>query len=207
MIKKIFFLKLLLLLNFTIVLCQDIDKIVNKQIYTSYYSTKLKAPLYVEYELYNGGGNVSRKNMRFIEEDKTAKNKDYSRSGYDRGHLVSAEDFAYSSELEKLTFSYFNVFPQHPKLNRGSWKSWEHKIREESKKNPLKIYVGGIYGSKTIKNKIAIPDYCWKVVYNKKSQRLLHVLLFKNDSTQMVIRTTLESLRKQLNYNVNFYSK
>ncbi len=31
MIKKIFFLKLLLFLNFTIVLCQDIDKIVNNK--------------------------------------------------------------------------------------------------------------------------------------------------------------------------------
>jgi DNA/RNA endonuclease G (NUC1) len=58
-----------------------------------------------------------------------------------------------------------------------------------------------------IKNKIAIPDYCWKVVYNKKTQRLLHVLLFKNDATQMVIRTTLDGLRSKLNYNINFSPK
>ena len=143
---------------------QSIDKIVNKNIYISYYSSKLKVPLYVEYDLFRGGGSVSRKNMRFIEEETTAKNKDYAKSGFDRGHLVSAEDFAFDKQLETLTFSYYNVFPQHPKLNRGSWKAWEAKIREESHRYPLKIFVGGIYSTKKIKNKIGVPDYCWKVV-------------------------------------------
>jgi endonuclease G len=93
---------------------QNIDKVVNKNIYTSYYSIKLKVPLYIEYDLFKGGGSVSRKNMRFIEEETTAKNKDYAKSGFDRGHLVSAEDFAFDKQLEILTFSYYNVFPQHP---------------------------------------------------------------------------------------------
>jgi endonuclease G len=207
MIKRSIFLLLFVFVNLSISFCQEIDKVVNKQIYTSYYSIKLKVPLYIVYELNNGGGDVSRKGMRFIEESITANNKDYSKSGYDRGHLVSAEDFAFNKYLEELTFSYFNVFPQHPKLNRGSWKAWENKIRLESKRSPLKIYVGGIYGTNKIKNKIAIPDYCWKVVYNKKTQRLLHVLLFKNDATQMVIRTTLDGLRSKLNYNINFSPK
>ena len=35
------------------------------QIYTSYFSYSLKAPLYVSYDLYNGGGDYSRKNLRF----------------------------------------------------------------------------------------------------------------------------------------------
>jgi endonuclease G len=185
-------------------LSQNIDKVVNKQIYISYYSIKLKVPLYVEYDLFRGGGSVSRKNMRFIEEETTAKNKDYAKSGFDRGHLVSAEDFAFDKKLENLTFSYYNVFPQHPKLNRGSWKAWEAKIREESKKYPLKIYVGGIYSTNKIKNKIGIPDYCWKVVLNKQNGRLLHVLLFKNDATQATYRTTLSDLQKKLSYKINF---
>jgi endonuclease G len=183
---------------------QSIDKIVNKNIYISYYSNTLKVPLYVEYDLFRGGGSVSRKNMRFIEEETTAKNKDYAKSGFDRGHLVSAEDFAFDKQLESLTFSYYNVFPQHPKLNRGSWKAWEAKIREESQRYPLKIFVGGIYSTKKIKNKIGVPDYCWKVVINKKTGKLMHVLLFKNDETQAAFRTTLDDLQKKINYKINF---
>jgi endonuclease G len=142
--------------------------------------------------------------MRFIEEETTAKNKDYAKSGFDRGHLVSAEDFAFDKQLESLTFSYYNVFPQHPKLNRGSWKAWEAKIREESQRYPLKIFVGGIYSTKKIKNKIGVPDYCWKVVINKKTGKLMHVLLFKNDETQAAFRTTLDDLQKKINYKINF---
>ena len=87
MIKKFIYLFLFAFINLSISFGQEIDKVVNKQIYTSYYSTQLKVPLYVVYELNNGGGDVSRKGMRFIEESYTATNKDYSKSGYDRGHL------------------------------------------------------------------------------------------------------------------------
>jgi endonuclease G len=202
-ISKIGLLFLLLLL-FQILNGQKIEKVIDKQIYQSYYSNSLKVPLYVVYNMYNGGGDFSRKHLKFIEEEGTAKNKDYAKSGFDRGHLVSAEDFAFDGELEKRTFSYYNIFPQHPKLNRGSWKSWETTIRNESKKWPLKIYVGAIYGDKKIKNKIAIPEYCWKVVINKKNGLILHSLLFKNDQTETVSRISIQELKNKLNYPIEF---
>ena len=67
---------LIFLLIFTInVNGQKIDTIVDKGIYKSYYSFVLKSPLYVVYDLYKGGGNVSRKGLRFNNEDKTASNR------------------------------------------------------------------------------------------------------------------------------------
>jgi len=127
---------------------QQIDLVINKSIYISHFSKELKVPLYVEYDLYQGGGNSSRAHMRFKEELGSARSKDYKKSGFDKGHLVNAEDFAFDPSKEVLTFSFYNCFPQVPRLNRGSWKSWETTIRKESQKWPLKIYVGGIYGSK-----------------------------------------------------------
>jgi len=183
---------------------QRIDKVIDKQIYRSYFSYTLKAPLYVVYNLYNGGGDNSRKNLRFKEEFGTAKNKDFLKSGFDKGHLANAEDFAYNSDFEKLTFSLYNVFPQDPKLNRGAWKTWETAIRNESKKWPLRIYVGAIYGTRKIKGKIAIPEYCWKVVINKKTGLILHSLIFKNDVTEAVLRITLQDLKNKLTYPVDF---
>jgi len=185
---------------------QKIDQIVNKEIYTSYFSNELKVPLYVVYYLNNGGGDFSRSKLRFIEERNTAKNSDYSKSGYDRGHLVSAEDFAFDYRKEALTFSYYNCFPQTKHLNRGSWKVWENTIRNESKRWPLKIYIGGIYGQNKIRGKIGIPDYCWKVVYNQKSGLILHALIFSNDNIGTVRRTTLGELKLLLKYPVEFAS-
>ena len=205
MMKNKFLTLLLLILTFSS-FSQKIDKIINKEIYTSYYSNSLKVPLYVVYYLSNGGGNYSRAKLRFIEEKNTAKNSDYSKSGYDRGHLVSAEDFAYDHRKQSLTFSYYNCFPQTQSLNRGSWKVWETTIRNESKRWPLKIFIGGIYGQKKIRGRIGIPDYCWKVVYNQKSGLILHALIFSNDNIGSVRRTTLSELKSLLKYPVNFSS-
>ena len=158
---------------------QKINVVVNKEIYTSYYSTDLKVPLYVVHYLFNGGGDFSRSKLRFIKEKNTASNSDYAKSGYDRGHLVSAEDFAYDYRKQAITFSYYNCFPQTRHLNRGAWKSWENTIRNESKRWPLKIYTGGMYGNRRIRGKVGVPDYCWKVVYNQKTGLILHALITK----------------------------
>jgi endonuclease G len=183
---------------------QRIDTVVNKQVYRSYYNFKMKSPLYVVYYLYKGGGGCSRKKLRFVSEYKTALNSDYVKSGYQRGHLVNAEDFAFDCEKERCTFSYYNCIPQHPKLNMGSWKSWETTIRNESQKDLLKIYTGGIFGNLRIGNGVAVPDYCWKVVYNTRTKLILHALLFKNDASQSVQRITISQLKQLLNYHVDF---
>jgi DNA/RNA endonuclease G (NUC1) len=205
--KRSIFIQVVFFLFFIQSYSQKIDRIVNKEIYTSYFSNELKVPLYVVYYLDNGGGDFSRAKLKFIEGVKTAKNSDYAKSGYDRGHLVSAEDFAYDYRKEALTFSYYNCFPQTPRLNRGSWKVWENTIRNESKKWPLKIYTGGIYGQNKIRGRIGIPDYCWKVVYNQKSGLILHALIFNNDNIGTVRRTTISELKSLLKYPVEFSSK
>ncbi len=192
-----------LLFSFNI-FSQKIDFVVDKSIYKSYFSKALKVPLYVEYELFHGGGNASRAYLKFEAEFATAKNKDYNKSGYDKGHLVSAEDFAFDINKEKKTFSFYNCFPQNPKLNRGAWKVWEAKIRGESQRWPLKIFTGGIYGNRKLNHKVAIPEYCWKVVFNQKNHLIMHVLLFKNDNTGAVQRVTLSELKVLLNYPVPF---
>jgi endonuclease G len=183
---------------------QAIDTVVNKEVYLSYYNFNLKSPLYVVYYLYRGGGECSRKKLRFVSENKTALNSDYVKSGYQRGHLVNAEDFAFDCEKERCTFSYYNCVPQHPKLNMGSWKSWENTIRKESQLDRLKIYTGGIYGQQKIGNGVGVPDYCWKIVYNTRTKLITHALLFRNDLSQAVQRITISQLKQLLGYQVDF---
>jgi endonuclease G len=190
---------------------QKIDTIINKVIYKSYYSISLKTPLYVEYDLFNGGGSISRKQFYFKKEALTLNDQSYKSINkglikYDRGHLANAEDFAFDYYKEKLTFSYYNCLPQTRKLNRGIWKIWETAIRNQSRKWPLRIYCGGIFEYPSL-NSIAIPSYCWKVVINLKTHSIMHVLLFKNDNSGLVQRINISELKKILNYDfiINYY--
>jgi hypothetical protein len=105
---------------------------------------------------------------------------------------------------QKLTFSYFNCFPQNRRLNRGVWKIWETTIRQESQKWPLRIYCGGIYTNAINRHSIGIPTYCWKLVINLKTHLISHVLLFKNDDSNSVQRISFSDLKKLLNYTVDF---
>ncbi|TCZ71777.1 DNA/RNA non-specific endonuclease [Flaviaesturariibacter aridisoli] len=59
----------------------------------------------------------------------TADNSDYEGSGYDRGHLASAEDLSYSRRSMSQSFYYSNMSPQVPAFNRGVWRRLEELVR------------------------------------------------------------------------------
>lgn len=141
--------------------------VIEKKNYKSYLDTIIKQPIVVSYKLYNGGGDCSREKFRFKNDTKykTATDLDYARSGYDKGHLANAEDFAYNCELDELTFRYYNCWPQTTILNRGSWKQIETSVREMSKSDTITVVC---YGSDFVpSNRLMIPTYCYKIVYKK----------------------------------------
>jgi DNA/RNA endonuclease G (NUC1) len=91
------------------------------------------------------------------------------------------------------------------KLNRGIWKTWETKVRKESKTKHLLIVCGGIFGNKTIGDGVAVPDYCWKIVYDEETNKLLYCLLFPNDKSDSVDTTiTLTDLKSRLGYTLTY---
>ena len=57
---------------------------------------------------------------------------DYTKSGYDRGHMVPnyAIVTRYGEESQRLTFKMTNISPQRPELNRGVWRDVEHRIAD-----------------------------------------------------------------------------
>ena len=128
----------------------------------------------------------------------------YNKSGYDKGHLANAEDFAYDSIKQESTFRYYNCLPQTPNLNRGVWKKWEKTLRDESQTDSLLIIAGGIWKTKTISHNMYIPDQCWKVAYSLKNHIVLYVLLFENKKINSTCKQiTLSQLEQKLGYKID----
>lgn len=140
---------------------------IKTKAYISYFDTVYKQPIAVVYKLYNGGGPCSRAKFRFKNDTNypTATDADYLKSGYDKGHLANAEDFAYDCELDESTFRYYNALPQTTNLNRGVWKKVEGEVREMSKKDTIVVVCYATNFSQ--KQKLYVPDYCYKLVYQK----------------------------------------
>jgi len=175
---------ILLLLLSILSFSQKIDTIIVTQIYKSYFSYTLHEPLFVVYKLYKGGGDCSREGMIFKTGDiyNSATDKDYSHSGYDKGHMVNAEDFAFDCEKEKMTFFYYNSLPQSPKSNRGSWKTLETKIRKQSQSDSLLIICGGYEYEKD--GTLYVPKYCYKIIKNLNTKEIKCYLFDNNESNK-----------------------
>jgi len=177
---------------------------VNKGIYNADFSNTLHQPRYVSYTLYKGGGNCNRDNFKFINDIdslKCATDQDYENSGFDKGHLANAEDFAFDCTKDELTFRYYNCLPQTPNLNRGVWKTKETLIRKWSQSEKLYIVCGGYFGNKKMGNTY-VPNYCWKVVQSVTTKKVLFCGWFKNSSKATLEEITIPELETKLKHRI-----
>jgi endonuclease G len=187
----------------------NVDTIIKNEIYKSYFDIDIKQPLQLSYILHKGGGDCNRSKFRFINDTKipTSTMKEYSRSGFDMGHLANAEDFAYDCYKDELTFRFYNCLPQYPNLNRGVWKKWETKIREESHKDSLLIICGATFSNEKTSTNLIVPDYCYKVVKSLITNEIKYVLWFKNidkEAERYLELLTVEELERRLGFKVDF---
>ena len=106
----------------------------------------------------------------------TANDKDYSKSGYDRGHLAPAGDMGWSLDAMNESFYYSNISPQVPGFNRGVWKRCEEVVRRWAVTyDSIYIVTGPVLreGLPTIgKNKVAIPMFYYKVIIRYDKEKL-----------------------------------
>ena len=178
--------------------------VIKNAAYTAYIDTTINMPIYVEYRLYRGGGSCERAN-RWSNDSryKLVGDDSYSNSGYERGHLANAEDFAYNCYLDSLTFMYYNRLPQTKSLNRGVWKKQETLIRSLSQKDSLWIICGGYWDSnvKIVKG-LYIPTRCWKLVYSLTTGKLISGYIYTNDEAAVMYTTSKENLESLIGYKL-----
>jgi len=129
---------------------------------------------------------VSRTN-NFREDDSVSTGSadlpDYKGSGYDRGHLAPAADFAHDKNLMSESFLMSNISPQHPSFNRGIWKTLENRVREIAKiDDTVYVITGGVLNrNKEVigDSEVCVPEYFYKVILRKDG--IFEAYLFKNE--------------------------
>lgn len=186
--------------DFLLPLVQPGDQIIRHEGFTLRYRDEFKDAQWVAYPLldYETTGDAERKNEQFQPDlsviNGTALSSDYSRSGYDRGHLAPAGDFKFSQRIMRETFFMSNITPQAPQFNRGIWKELEEQVRQWARRdNGLYIITGPVLksGLPTIgrSNEISVPEKFYKVILycNKPEIRMIGFLL-NNEASDSSIK-------------------
>lgn len=135
------------------------------------YDTLRKIPIYTIH--YIDQRTIDDKNFRisgFKEEKHSAENLDFYKSGFDKGHMIPAEDFDFDADLKKSTYTLYNVCPMTPSFNRSTWRSAEYQSRKLLETNKdLTVISLPLSFSDSLLNDISIPIRYLKCnAYNKK---------------------------------------
>jgi len=171
------------------------DLIISHTGYSFLYNETCEQPQWVAYELTSEETKmVSTRTDKFMVDPAvktgTANGKDYSGSGYDKGHMAPAADMGWSSTAMAESFYYSNMSPQVPGFNRGIWKRLEELVRTWAVENESVYVVTGpvlTEGLPTIgENKVSVPRYYYKVIldYTEPELKGIGFILPNSSSTR-----------------------
>ena len=151
----------------------DSIKRLDRTGYVVGYDEQRKNPAWVAYHLTAIEKKpTSKRPSRFNTDKETeakVSHKDYTHSGYDRGHMAPNYGIStrYGRAAQIETFLMSNIVPQKPNLNRGVWRELEMKVAKLANRfDSVYIITGPIYDNQIekIKNKIEIPDSFYKII-------------------------------------------
>ena len=138
-----------------------------------------------------------------------ATNRDYKKTGYDRGHLIPNAFKDYSTKAQEETFLLTNIAPQEPKLNRWVWRTLENKVILMCKfYDRIDLIVGVIHGDRKIGKNVTVPDFFFMVVYISKFKKVRVYLIPNNKSVNKTkllrgkYRINLRVLNSLLKYKI-----
>ncbi|GAB3642586.1 DNA/RNA non-specific endonuclease [Spirosoma arcticum] len=176
--------------NFSLPATSSSDEIVRHEGYALRFRDAYKQADWVAYPLLPEeiNGDTDREGSRFVPDPAvstgSALSSDYTRSGYDRGHLAPAGDFKFSRRMMQETFFMSNISPQAPQFNRGIWKELEELVRRWAlRDNGLYVVTGPVLkpGLPTIGRvtEVSVPGKFYKVILycNKPDIRMIGFLL------------------------------
>ncbi|MFN7918483.1 MAG: DNA/RNA non-specific endonuclease [Bryobacteraceae bacterium] len=137
------------------------------------HDSALHVPSWTAYELLPsqlGGTSARPKHFRQDPElTGAARNSDYRNSGLSRGHMVPAEDMAWSDDSIRATFVLSNAVPQVQRANGGVWLAIENAVRRlAAQSDVVYVFTGPIFAATKVQyigeGLVAVPTHTFKVV-------------------------------------------
>ncbi len=118
--------------------------------------------------------------------------RDYSGSGYDKGHLCPAADMAFSDQAIDETFFMSNMSPQMRAFNGGIWRELEENTRDWARKfKRLYVTTGPVLSQTPIGqigfSKVTVPASYYKVLYAPEPQKAIAFIIPNKESTRPVM--------------------
>lgn len=205
--------------DFYLPLIKTDDQIVKHQLFTLKYVEQYEVAAWVAYfiRLDEISQRLERDNEFMpdpLVRTGSALSSDYSRSGFDRGHLCPAGDFNSSRSIKKETFYMSNISPQVPYFNRGIWNDLEVKFRDwVHRDGDIFMVTGPVLrdGLETMgrSNTIAVPEYFYKVAFCKPNGKpKMIAFLMKNEPSNKSLKSfvvTVDEVEKLT--GIDFFPK
>ncbi|MBM4173956.1 MAG: DNA/RNA non-specific endonuclease, partial [Ignavibacteria bacterium] len=144
------------------------DHLIERKQYVLSYNEHLNVANWVAWQLNaTWYGSTPRRSGKFITDTSLPESftrithDDYTKSGYDRGHIVRSEERTANIEDNTSTFLMSNILPQTPTLNQQTWLSLEYECERLCKSEGKELYViaGGLFSGipTRLNGKVAIP--------------------------------------------------
>jgi len=183
------------------------DQTIENDGFTLAYSYKYKAPIFAETIVaWEDFTKKMKRKSGFIKDNRINKEfsqstKDYSKSGYEKGHMIPATMTRRSELAQNQSFFYTNIVPQLRKVNNPVVREIERYAKNLAYQyGSIHYLVGCIFGEDCIhrgkkstleeKRGIAIPSYMYFIItYGEKEDKKCFVVPNTEDANKKYLQS------------------
>ncbi len=195
------------------------ERMLYRMAYTLSFNRETNQPNWVAWclEDFETDGNIARRNEFLADEDiplpHRVETKDYSGSGYDRGHMAPSADMKFDAQAMKECFYMSNICPQTHTLNAGAWSKLESACRRWANKfGRVYIVCGPIFNDgkqKSIgkEHKIPVPKAFFKCIYavNQGKPQAIGFVMNNNSTKQNMNASAMTVDEVESITGINFF--
>jgi endonuclease G len=180
----------------------------NRKFFQLCHSSDLRVPLWVGYVLTKTDLDGPAERPAGFKEDKLlkspgAKDSNYVRSGFSRGHMAPAEDFSRSKDAIRSTFILSNVVPQLQRVNGGRWAQLELMVRNLVRTaGRAYVFTGPIFEEDNVDtigdDEVGIPTHTFKVILTiaaDETKKMYAVIMPNADGVTDPVNTFATTVR------------
>jgi endonuclease G, mitochondrial len=165
--------------------------LIEKPEYVLSYNRDKGIPNWVSWELNQSWLGEAPRSNNFRPDDTLPEGwyrvtpNDYTRSGFDKGHMVPSADRSNNPENNAATFFMTNIIPQAPDNNQGYWARLEDYERTLANQGNELHIISGVYGQKgtLAQGKVSIPARIFKIIVVTTPNQSVNSI---NESTRII---------------------